>query len=85
MPVYEYTCEACGPLELRLSMVDASAPRTCPTCNAPARRRFTPPGVARTPAPMRAARDREERSAHEPEVVAAPCGRPLPGHHGHRH
>jgi hypothetical protein len=66
-------------------MVDASAPRTCPTCNAPARRRFTPPGVARTPAPMRAARDREERSAHEPEVVAAPCGRPLPGHHGHRH
>ena len=85
MPVYEYTCEACGPLELRFSMVDASAPRTCPTCNAPARRRFTPPGVARTPAPLRAARDREERSAHEPEVVAAPCGRPLPGHHGHRH
>ena len=85
MPVYEYTCETCGPLELRLSMLDASASRTCPTCDAPARRRFTPPGVARTPAPLRAARDREERSAHEPEVVAAPCGRPLPGHHGHRH
>jgi putative FmdB family regulatory protein len=85
VPVYEFTCEACGPLELRLSMVDASAPRTCPRCDAPARRRFTPPGVARTPAPMRAARDREERSAHEPEVVAAPCGQPLPGHHGHRH
>jgi len=85
VPVYEYTCEACGPFELRLSTVDASAPRACPTCNAPARRRFTPPGVARTPAPMRAARDREERSAHEPDVVAAPSGRPLPGHHEHRH
>ena len=85
MPVYEYTCEACGPFELWLSVLDAASPRTCPACDAPARRHFTPPGVARTPAPMRAARDREERSAHEPAVVGAPSGRPLPGHLAHRH
>ena len=41
--------------------------------------------VARMAAPMRAARDREDRSAHSPDVVGAPAGRPLPGHLGHRH
>ena len=83
MPVYEYTCETCGPFELWLSTVEVSSPRTCPTCDAPARRHFTPPGVARMPAPMRAARDREERSAHAPDVVGAPSGRPLPWRHSH--
>jgi len=89
VPVYEYICEACGPFELRQPAPEASAARSCPECDAPARRHFTPPGVFRTPAPLRAARDRELRSAHEPEVVSAPSGRPLPGHlgrgHGHSH
>ena len=85
MPIYEYTCETCGPFELWQPMRDASAARSCPACATPARRHFTPPGVARTPAPLRAARDRELRSAHEPEVVSAPSGRPLPVHLGHAH
>jgi hypothetical protein len=33
-------------------------------------------------APLRSAREREERSADAPDVVGAPTGRPLPwGHH----
>jgi putative FmdB family regulatory protein len=83
MPVYEYACETCGPFERRGPALEASAARPCPSCDAPARRRFTPPGLARTPAPLRAARDREERSAHVPDVVGAPAGRPVPW--GHRH
>ena len=85
MPVYAYTCEGCGSFELQRPVQDAAAAGACPTCGGPARRRFTPPGVARMPAPLRSARDREERSGHEPAVVSAPSGRPLPFHHGHRH
>jgi putative FmdB family regulatory protein len=85
VPVYEYTCEACGPFELWRPVLDASAARLCPTCDAPARRRFTPPAVARTSVPLRAARDREDRSAHAPDVVRAPSGRALPWQPGHAH
>jgi putative FmdB family regulatory protein len=83
MPVYEYACAECGPFERRGSALDASAPRACPECGSPAPRRFTAPGVARMPAPLRRAREREERSAHAPDLVGAPTGRPLPW--GHRH
>ena len=85
MPVYEFTCEACGPFALRRRVADAAAAGACPTCAGPARRRFSPPGVARTSAPLRAARDREERSGHEPAVVSQPSGRPLPWQHSHAH
>lgn len=85
MPVYVVTCEACGPFELWRPVLDAAAALACPTCGAPARRRFTPPGVARTPAPLRAARDREDRSVHEPEVVRGPSGRSLPWEHRRAH
>ena len=83
MPVYEYACEACGPFELWAPAGDAGAARACPACGASALRRFTSPGLARTPAALRSARDREERSADAPEVVGTPAGRPLPW--GHRH
>jgi putative FmdB family regulatory protein len=85
VPVYAFTCEACGPFELWRSVLDAAAALACPTCGAPARRRFTPPGVARTAPPLRAARDREDRSVHEPEVVREPYGRSLPWGHRHAH
>ena len=82
MPVYAFTCDACGPFEAWRPVADASGNVACPTCGALARRRFTPPGVTRTPAPLRVARDREDRSAYEPEVVRGPSGRSLPW--GHR-
>jgi putative FmdB family regulatory protein len=85
MPLYAFACGACGPFEVRRAVADAAAAGECPACGAAAQRLFTPPGVARMPAPMRAARDREERSAHQPDVVRAPSGRPLPWRHTHAH
>ncbi|MDX6723327.1 MAG: hypothetical protein QOD44_2060 [Solirubrobacteraceae bacterium] len=85
MPLYAFTCAACGPFELRRAVAEAAAAGDCPACGAVGRRLFTPPGVARMQAPMRAARTREERSAHAPDVVGAPAGRPLPWRHNHAH
>ena len=85
MPVYAFSCERCGGFDAWRPVAEAAAALACPSCGTSARRCFTPPGVARMPAPLRAARDREARSAHEPEVVGAPAGRPLPHALGHRH
>jgi putative FmdB family regulatory protein len=90
VPQYAFSCSACGPFEAWRPVAEAGAPLACPTCEAPAARRFTAPGLARMPAAMRTARDREERSAHAPAVVTTKTGRPMPGHshgpsraHGH--
>lgn len=84
MPVYAYTCPACGGFDLWRDASAAGAPAACPACGSDASRRFTPPGVTRTGAPLRRTLEAEERSAHEPAVVGRPSsGRPLPGHtHG---
>ena len=81
MPVYAFTCGGCGGFELTRPMTQAAAPAPCPTCGTEARRVFTPPGLARLARPVRGALDMEERSAHEPAVVAEKAGRPL----AHRH
>jgi putative FmdB family regulatory protein len=90
VPTYAFTCAGCGPFELLRRMSEASAPASCPQCGGDARRRFTPPGVARLSTPVRSALDRELKSGHEPDVVARKEGRPMPhlhdhGHHGHHH
>ena len=87
MALYAFECAACGPFDVSRPMAEAGAPAACPACGAAGRRVFTSPGLARMPRGLRRARDREEKSAHEPEVVSAPSGRPLHlGHgHGHRH
>ncbi len=87
MPAYAYSCPACGPFDVWRPVAEAGDPLACPACDAPAARLFTAPRLARMAAPMRAARDREERSAHAPDVVTTKTGRAMPGHgHGaHRH
>jgi putative FmdB family regulatory protein len=85
MPTYEFVCATCGPFEVRRGVAQAHEPAHCPACRAPARRVYTPPGIARTPAWRKKALSLEEKSAHEPDVVATPSGRPLPavGHRSH--
>ena len=87
MPLYAYECGSCGPFEAARPVAEAGAPGACPECGGAGRRLFTPPGLALLSAPLRRARDREEKSAHEPEVVTTKTGRPMPwaGHHGHAH
>jgi putative FmdB family regulatory protein len=81
MAVYPFACGACGPFDVVRPMAEAGAPARCPGCGGEARRVYTPPGLALLAAPVRRALDREEKSAHEPEIVSAKSGRPL----GHRH
>jgi putative FmdB family regulatory protein len=78
MPVYPFTCESCGGFEEWRSMGEASQPAYCPTCQRPARRIYTPPGLVRTPPELSRALGYEERSGHEPEIRRQPQGRPLP-------
>jgi putative FmdB family regulatory protein len=85
MPIYAFECESCGPFELYRPVAQAGVPATCPACSAGARRRFTAPGLALLAAPLRRALDREEKSAHEPDVTSAKRGRPMPHRHGHGH
>jgi putative FmdB family regulatory protein len=81
VPVYAFTCAGCGPFDLVRPMGQAGARARCPACGDEARRLFTPPGLALLASPVRRALDVEEKSAHEPAVVAEKRGRPLP----HRH
>jgi putative FmdB family regulatory protein len=82
MPVYAFTCTACGGFELMRPMAQAAAPALCPACGTEARRVFTPPGLARLAGPMRGALGMEEKSAHEPAVVTEKRGRPRAHAHG---
>lgn len=46
MPTYDYRCTACGELFEVTHPMGSTEPRTCPVCNAPAKRVFSPVGVA---------------------------------------
>ena len=81
MPVYAFTCDACGPFDVMRPMAKADAPVRCPGCGSYARRVFSPPGLAILARPVRLGLDMEEKSAHEPELVREKRGRPMP----HRH
>lgn len=72
VPVYEFSCETCGAFEALRTIEEASEPMLCPTCGSSARRLYSAPGVTRTSATVAQAHARNERSAHEPEVVQRP-------------
>jgi putative FmdB family regulatory protein len=82
MPVYAFTCAACGGFELMRPMAQAAEPAPCPTCGTEARRVFTPPGLALLAQRVRGVLDMEEKSAHEPAVVTEKRGRPRAHAHG---
>ena len=63
MPLYAFTCGVCGPFEVRRSISRLGEPVSCPTCAGPGKRVFTPPGVRQVSAPLRRAKDLEEKSA----------------------
>jgi putative FmdB family regulatory protein len=81
VPVYAFACDRCGDFDVMRPMAEAAGPAMCPTCGSEARRVFTPPGLRTLPVAVRTGLEMEEKSAHEPDVVATKTGRPLP----HRH
>jgi len=85
VPIYAFDCDRCGPFDLHRPVAQAGCPAICPTCSGEARRRFTAPGLALLERPLRRALDREEKSAHEPDVMSTKQGHPMPHRHAHGH
>lgn len=86
MPLYDYHCARCGDFRAWRGMSEAGDPLDCPTCDAVASRAVVAPNLALMNAHNRIAHQRNEKSAHEPQVVSG--GRRRPGdhaHHGHGH
>ena len=81
MPIYDYLCAACGPFEARRPMSESAAHSPCMRCQSPAPRTVSAPRLNLMSSMNRYAETRNEKSAHEPDVVhtLAPHG------HGHGH
>jgi putative FmdB family regulatory protein len=81
MPLYAFQCDVCGPFDEWRALNESSHPSRSPVCQSAGRRLYTPPALVQTSSAVRQARNLEERSAHEPEVVQGPVsafpGRPL--------
>jgi putative FmdB family regulatory protein len=69
MPLYQFSCENCGPFECWRPLAEASVPMICPECQAIARRVYTTPGLVKTPPALARALYRSEKSAYEPDVL----------------
>jgi putative FmdB family regulatory protein len=69
MPIYEYQCRADGVFEALRAMCEAALPAACPSCGADAPRILSAPRLAQMAASEVKARDRNEKSRHEPRVV----------------
>jgi putative FmdB family regulatory protein len=83
VPIYQFTCETCGPFERRRDAASAGEPAACETCGTPARRVFAAP-MTRAPgdpfaSASRDVRARAERSRTGEPMVShghTPAGRP---------
>ena len=71
MATFEYRCEQDGMFEITRPI--GSAPKTiaCPVCKREARRVFSAPMLTSIPRSLVAARDHEEKTRHEPDVVTS--------------
>lgn len=71
MPLYEYRCGEDGVFEEQRPLSEFSSPAKCPTCGTPSPRILSAPRLAAMPRSTVMAHERNERSAHEPKIVAA--------------
>lgn len=69
MPLYDYNCETCGPFRQFRSISDRAAPIACEHCGASVERLLTAPQLNLMSSNNRIAETRNEKSAHEPNVV----------------
>ena len=69
MPMYEFECETCGPFQTWRPMDEARLPAPCPHCHADGVRVYSPPLLYKSSPVVRKARQLEEVSTHEPQVV----------------
>jgi putative FmdB family regulatory protein len=69
MPLYEYECAEHGVFEEHACMDKAAKAARCPVCENDGRRILSAPHVARMARSEVRARERNEKSCHEPRVV----------------
>ena len=79
MPIYDFSCEACGTFSANRPMAEYREPHACPGCGQPASRvLLTAPRLAGMESAQRTAHQTNERSAHAPRqaghVHGAHCG-----------
>jgi len=68
MPVYEYECNTCGVFTALRKMSESSEPAFCQECGAESTRIMSAPRLAVLGKALRSAHERNEKSAHEPNV-----------------
>ena len=94
MPLYDYACDECGPFRAWQRMSECNAASECPECAEPAFRVPSAPYLADMNSHSRVAHQRNEKSAHEPQVTsrgpmkerdAKRGGHAGHAHHGHHH
>lgn len=66
MPLYDYLCPSCGAFSAWGSIKDPRADAPCPSCKSPGTRTISAPSLRLLSDGERRARDRNEKSAHEP-------------------
>ena len=69
MPIYDYLCAGCGAFEARRPMSESAEPAACPDCGAAAPRQVCAPLLNLMSSHDRYAETRNEKSAHEPDVI----------------
>lgn len=75
MPIYEYECRGHGVFEEIRSLADHQLPAACPSCRTDSPRILSRPNLSAMPRSQVIARDRNEKSRHEPTVSKGPtCG-----------
>ena len=74
MPLYTYSCAACGPFQSARTIAEFEADAECPGCGAGARRSLAAPMLMAMAANNRQAYARNEKSAWSPEVVRRESG-----------
>lgn len=70
MPLYSYTCDACGLFEGWHAMSEADQPACCPICGGQAPRAMAMPRLSTMNSTLRKALARSEGTAAEPKVVS---------------
>jgi putative FmdB family regulatory protein len=65
MPLYEFRCEICGPFEQWRTLAEVGTLMLCPTCQAVAKRLFSPPSVNLNSGSLRL----HHEEAKEPRLV----------------
>ncbi|HSY23736.1 MAG TPA: zinc ribbon domain-containing protein [Polyangiaceae bacterium] len=77
MPLYEYECSEHGVFDDQRRMSEFAAPSSCPVCARPAPRVLSAARIRGLPRAELTARDRNERSAHEPRILVRARDAPL--------